>query len=306
MLVRKYKKVFTMQAKFLLKSKVVLILLVLNFTSCDNIKNLIQNWSFEHRRERKIKINEEDLKMWQNQLKVSEKDSKELYETIHKYAQEKKLQGELAWKIGKALLSQGSYELATEYFKQSVNQQLNEPEEKLNLYESALPYFKKALMYHELLPDLLYEAGICYGNASRVLGWEEERLKTALFLLERGYAAYPDDIRFAYSLGVLYGKIPTESKDVNKAIAYLDYAIKKERFYTPAYFAKAHILVENGEFQEAFKIYEDITKIIEEMYSRKMLKGDIKRNRSYLQALENMKNLQYCIEGKPECKIPEN
>jgi len=295
-----------MQAKFILKAKIVLILLVLNLTSCDRVKNFIQNWSFEYRRERKIKINEEDLKMWQNQLNVSEKDSKELYELIHKYAQEKKLQGELAWKIGKALLSQGSYELATEYFKQAINQQLNEPEEKLNLYESALPYFKKALLNYKPLPDLLYDAGICYGNASRVLGWEEERLKTALFLLERGYAAYPDDIRFAYSLGILYGKIPENLKDVDKAIGFLDYVIKKDLYYLPAYFAKAHINAENGDFQEAFKIYEDITKIIEEMYAKGILKGDLSRNQHYQQALQNMKDLQYCIEGKPECKIPEN
>ncbi|GIX41741.1 MAG: hypothetical protein KatS3mg129_1474 [Leptospiraceae bacterium] len=281
------------------------IVIIIYFTSCENIKHIIQNWSFDHRRERRIKITEEDLKTWQHQLKTSEEETKELFEIIEKYAQEKKIQGELAWKIGKALLNQGSYELATEFFKQSVNQELKEPEEKLNLYESALPYFKKALLNYKPLPDLLYDAGICYGNASRVLGWEEERLKTALFLFERGNAAYPEDIRFSYSLGILYGKIPEPYKNIEKAISYLDNVIKKDKYHISAYFAKANILVENGDFQEAFSIYEDITKIIEEMYSKGLLKGNVSNNAQYKQALQNMKDLQLCIEGKPECKIQQ-
>jgi tetratricopeptide (TPR) repeat protein len=283
---------------------IFLIFVLIQFNSCEKLKNTLQNWSFEHRRERKIKITEEDLKTWQYQLKTSEEETKELFELIEKYAQKKKIQGEISWKIGKALLQQGSYELATNFFKQSINQELKE-EEQLNLYESALPYFKKALLNYKPLPDLLYDAGICYGNAARVLGWEKERLKTALFLLERGDETYPDDIRFAYTLGILYGKIPEPYKDIERSITYLEKVIKKDRYHINAYFAKANILAENGNLQEAFYIYEEITKVIEEMYNKKLLRGDITRNQQYQQALQNMKDLQICIEGKPECKIQQ-
>ncbi len=282
----------------------IFILINICFFSCDNIANKIQNWSFEHRRERKAKITEEDLKKWKYNLKVSE-DAKKLFELIHQYAMEKKIQGELSWKIGKALMDQGSYELATEFMKQSFQNQLNEPEEILNLYNESVSYYKKALINFKPVPDLLFDAGICYGNASRLLGWEEERLKTAMFLLERGYLTYTDDLRFAYSLAILYAKVPEKFRNVEKSLGLLDYIIKKDHYHIASYFTKANILAENGAFQEAFLVYEEITKVIEEMYKKKMLSGKPENNLQYKKALQNMYDLQICIEGKQGCKIKQ-
>lgn len=293
--------------KYIRLSKKTILLwgVIFYFSNCDQFKHTIQNWSFEHRTERRVKINEEDLKRWQSQLNVSEEDAKKIYEHIYNFAEKKKLQGELSWKIGKALLEQGSYELATEYFKESFEGKISNIEES-KIYESALPFFQKALLNYKPLPDLLYDAGICYGNASRVLGWEDDRLKTALFILERGYSTYPDDIRFAYSLGILYGKIPEKYRDIDKSIFYLDAVIKKDRYHITAYFAKGNILSENAKFQEAFYVYEEITKVIEEMYNKNFLKGNPTKNPQYQRAIDNMKELQICIEGKPACKIQQN
>ncbi len=277
--------------------------LLLLFIACGDMANTIQNWGQRYRTERKIKIKEEDIQKWKTDLEISEKESREIFILIQKFANEKKLQGELSWKIGKALMDLNSYETASEYFLQSFEKQLVDSEKHLKIYESALVYYEKALKYYTPIPDLLFDAAICYGNASSALGWEEERFKTAVFLLERGMASKPDDIRFPYTLGILLGKTTNQYKDVERSIELLNLVIEKDKYNIPSYFAKGNILVENGELQEAFIVYEKITEVIKEMYQKGLLKGDYTKNRKYIKALENQKLLISCIEGRKECHI---
>ncbi|MFN3603139.1 MAG: tetratricopeptide repeat protein [Leptonema sp. (in: bacteria)] len=278
------------------------VFFLLLFLNCSDLQHSLQNWGERYRKERQVKIDEEDIKKWMHELKISEKESKELFTLIEKYAIEKKFQGELSWKIAKALTKQNSLEIAQDFFLNSFENKLEEPTNK-KIYESALVYYEKALKYYTPVPDLLFDAAICYGNASSALGWEEERFRTAVFLLERGRRIKPNDIRFPYTLAILLGKTTNQFKDIEKALELLDSVIKQDKYNIPSYFAKAHILVENGDFKESFSVYEEITRIIEEMYKMNLLKGDYTKNRKYLKAQENMKLLIPCIEGRKECQI---
>lgn len=283
--------------------KIQKLFLLFVLFSCKDIAYDIQNWGQRYRKERQIKIAQEDIEKWKKDLEISEKESREIFTFIQQFAIEKKLQGELSWKIGKALMNQSVTELAQEYFMQSFEKQLEEAKNNSKIYESALVYYKKALKNYTPLPDLLFDAALCYGNASSALGWEEERFKTAIFLLERGMAIKPEDIRFPYTLAILLGKTTNSHKDVDRAIQLLNLVIQKDRYNIPSYFAKGNILVESGEFQEAFAVYEEITTILQEMYKKGLLQGDYTKNRKYLKAIENMKLLTPCIKGRKECHI---
>lgn len=285
-----------------MKNYFIFIVITL-FFYCGEIKYKIQNWSERDRKERQIKISEEEIEKWKRELQISEGESKELYTLIEKYANEKKIQGELSWKIANAMVKKRSFEIAQEYYLQAFEKTLENKEDSFKIYESALPYYQKALKNYPPLPDLLYDAALCYGNASYALGWEEERFKTAVFLLERGMSLKPNETRFHYYLAILLGKTTNQFRNVEKAIELLDYVIQKDRYNISSYFTKANILVENGEFQQGFSVYEEITKVIEEMYKKNQLKGEYKKNRQYLKALENMKLLSPCLEGRKECQI---
>lgn len=285
-------------------NRIFILSLFVFFSYCSDISHFLQNWAERHRKERRIEIQKEDLEKWKKDLQVSEEKARTLYELIHKFAEENKLQGEIAWKIGKALMEQSSFELSKEFFKQSVQKELRQVQD-ISLFEEAITYFQKALSRYPISADLLYDAGLCYGNASRALGWEKERFQTAVFLLERGLQLKPKDMRFYYVLGILYGKTTNEFRDVEKAIEYLNQVNQADPYNIQAYFAKANILAEDGQFQEAFFVYEKIIKTLEEMHKNQILRGNIQNNLQYQQALYNLNELQVCIERKAECKIKQ-
>lgn len=272
------------------------------FTGCSDVRHTIQNWVERHRTSRQQKIHREDIEKWKHDLAISEEEAEKLYRWIYDFAREKKLQGEISWKIGKALMEQASYELASSYMKNAFGGELKD-EKEVSLFEEALPYFQKALIHAPLNPDLLYDAGLCYGNASRALGWEERRFRTAIYLLERGWSLNQNDTRFAYVLGILYGKTTNTLRNVEKAIRLFDFTIRKDPYFLNPYFAKAQVLVEEGLFQEAFFVYNEITEVIKDMYAKKLLRGDYTDDPRYRQAMHNMKELQVCIEGREECRI---
>ncbi len=287
---------------FYATKSVLIIFFVFNCKEINHYGNKIYEWARKHRQNQIESTTEENIEKWKKEYELTQKEAEELFANIQKFAQLKKMEGEVAWRIGKAFMQLSSFELAKDFFKDSLNQKL-EGLSSHNYYEEALPYFDKAIKNYPLNSDLLYDAGICYGNASRNMGWEIERLKIAIFLLEAGAKTYPEEIRFYYPLALLYGKSHSAIKDIEKAIKILEYLIKKEKYYIDAYFAKAHIEAENGLFEESYETYNQLSQIIEEMHNKKILKGSVQENSQYRKVLENMKQLEICKKGEKECKI---
>jgi tetratricopeptide (TPR) repeat protein len=266
----------------------------------------LRNWGTRHRQKRAQQISAADLEMFRRDLALSEAKALELHEHIQSLVTERKLQGHLAWKIARELMKESRFEAASDYYRAAVNGEMPEAGQQLTdtvNFEQALPYFQKALKYHVPDPDLLFDAGLCYANASRALGWEEDRFQTAVFLFERGMALKPTDGRFLYQLALLYGKAENRYRNPERAIELLDVLLKREDANIPARFARANILAENGDLQGAFDENLRITEKIKFLFESNSVRGDYRKNAQYQAAQENMKQLQRCIEGRSDCTL---
>lgn len=279
----------------------VILAASLFLSGCDAIGDGLRNWGSRHRQKRAQEISAAELEMWKRDLALSEEKALAMHENMQELVSEKKLQGQLSWKIAKALMAEGRFEAASDYYKAAVEETM--PSKESTLLEEALPHFQRALKYHVIDPELLFDAGVCYGNASRMLGWEEDRFKTAVFLLTRGMKLKPEDGRFLYQLALLYGKAENRYRDPERALTLLDALLKREDANIPARFARANILAENGDFQGAFDENLMITEKVKQLFAENRVRGDYRQNSQYQNAQRNMEKLQLCIEGKPECPI---
>lgn len=279
-------------------------------SSCD-IGDGLRNWGSRHREKRTQQISATELEMWKRDLALSEEKALEMHENMQALVSERKLQGQLSWKIGKALMAESRFEAAADYYKAAVNGELPEGESHSGqvakaesaIFEEALPHFKRALKLHVIDPELLFDAGLCYANASRTMGWEEDRFRTALFLLERGLTLKPSDGRFLYQLALLYGKTENRYRDTDRALELLDALLKREDANIPARFARANILAETGDLQGAFDENLRITEKVKQLFESNKVRGDYRQNSQFRSAEHNMEQLQLCIEGKPECTL---
>lgn len=275
--------------------------LIFVLLGCNNVGDDLRNWGSRHREKRTQEISATELEMWKRDLAISESQAIELQKQITDLVSERKRQGELSWKIAKVLMQQMRFEDATDFVKAATVGEM--PQEQSSLIEESLPFFQTALKHHIPDPDLLFDAGLCYANASHNLGWEEDRFKTAVFLLERGKSIKPEDGRFAYQLAVLYGKTTNRFKDTNRAISYLDELLRREDANIPARFARANILTEQGALQAAFDENVMITQKVEQLFKDNRVKGNFRENNQYRNAQRNMEQLQLCIEGNAACAL---
>lgn len=282
---------------------------LLLISSCD-IGDGLRNWGSRHRQKRTHQISATELEMWKRDLALSEEKALEIHENIQALVSERKLQGQLSWKIGKALMTESRFEAAADYYMAAVNGEL--PEGRLHsqvtkaesaIFEEALPHFKRALKLHIIDPELLFDAGLCYANASRAMGWEEDRFRTALFLFERGLTLKPSDGRFLYQLALLYGKARNRYRDTDRALELLDALLKREDANIPARFARANILAETGDLQGAFDENLRITEKVKQLFESNKIRGDYRQNSQFRSAEQNMEQLQLCMEGRPECTL---
>lgn len=282
---------------------------LLLISSCD-IGDGLRNWGSRHRQKRTQQISATELEMWKHDLALSEEKALEIHENIQALVSERKLQGQLSWKIGKALMTESRFEAAADYYKAAVNGEL--PDGRLHsqvtkaesaIFEEALPHFKRALKLHVIDPELLFDAGLCYANASRAMGWEEDRFRTALFLFERGLTLKPSDGRFLYQLALLYGKAGNRYRDTDRALELLDALLKREDANIPARFARANILAETGDLQGAFDENLRITEKVKQLFESNKIRGDYRQNSQFRSAEQNMEQLQLCMEGRPECTL---
>lgn len=288
--------------------RLISVSLIMFLIGCDNVGDGLRNWGSRHREKRTQEISATELEMWKRDLAISEAQAIKLQKQIGDLVSERKRQGELSWKIAKVMMQQMRFEDATDFVKAATIGEMPKEIDKNqgSLLEESLPFFQTALKHHIPDPDLLFDAGLCYANASHNLGWEEDRFKTAVFLLERGKSIKPEDGRFAYQLAVLYGKTTNRYKDANRAIQYLDELLKREDANIPARFALANILTETGDLQAAFDENAMITQKVEQLFKENRVKGNFRENIQYRNAQRNMEQLQLCIEGKPTCMLRDS
>ena len=270
--------------------------------NCDFATDGLRNWGSRHRDKRTKQIAAADLEMWKRDLAISEDKAIRLSDDIQSLVSERKRQGQLSWKIAKAFMNEMRFEAASDHFKAAVNE---EPpaETSGQLLEQSLPFFQKALKLHTVDPELLFDAGLCYANASHALGWEEDRFRTAVFLFERGMSVKPEDGRFAYQLALLFGVANTRFHDMDHAISLLDGLLKREDTNVPARFARANILTRQGKLQAAFDENIRITESIKKIYTENRVQGDYQKNQQYRSAQSNLEQLQLCIDNKPGCTL---
>jgi tetratricopeptide (TPR) repeat protein len=287
----------------------IMLLSVFLFSSCDPVTDAIRDWGEESRRTRIQKLSELDLKKWERDLEISKEKAEELHQNIEKLVQETKHQGDLSWKIARAYMKRGLHEQALPHMSAALENRLERPDhefgERISRYDNAIPYFNEALKKIEIKSDLIFEAGLCYANASHDLGWEENRWKTAVYLFNRMRKIDPDDTRSLYQLALLYGKTSDlRYRDLDLAVSFLEEALKKEENDIPARFALAHLYAVKGDLDRARSEYREIMARIENLYDSGMIKGSAQKNQKYQTARENLEMLDLCISGSPSCTLP--
>jgi tetratricopeptide (TPR) repeat protein len=224
---------------------------------------------------------------------------------MHDLVQESNLQGMLAWKIAKAYTREKRYDMAAEYYEAAFEGRMpvGETVDPLST-ENSLPFYRNALKRHIPDVELLFDAGLAYANASRELGWEESRWRTAVLIFERMLEMKPDDLRSPYQLALLYAfTTKSDLKNTERALGYLERILKSEENNIPARFAMAHIHVMEGHYEKGRSEYVTIKDVIENMFNAGLISGSYQRNPQYQKAVQNIEKLDLCIEGSPQCEL---
>lgn len=285
-----------------MRANVILVFCLVLF-SCEQAGDSIRNWGVQSRHSRAREMQEEELKKWERDLALSRSRAQELHKKIHELVQESNHQGQLAWKIARAYMNSNRFEEGIRYFDGALQNQLppanaTEPE-----FEAALPYINLSLQKHYIHGDLLFEAGLCYANASRVMGWERKRWQAAVDLFSRMKVVEPEDTRSSYQLALLYGKVPhNELRDSSRARDLLREVIAKEELNIPAYFTLAHLEVESGELAEGLRQYRLLQERLADLQKKGVI-GDLQKNQQYIQAGKNIEMLEICLERRPGCEL---
>ena len=293
-----------MSYNFSLPGRCFLIgILGFSFFACTQAEDSIRNWGRTSRLTKDRKLERLELKKWERDLNLSRARAQELNKNMQAMVRESNLQGRLAWKIARAYCITAHYEAGTEQYKKSIGVS-PEREGSLNPFEKSLPYIKEALLKKKMEPQLLFDAGLCFANASRAMGWESERFKTAVLFFERLQILKPTDLRAKYQLALLFGKSPVqEQRNTSRAVMLLKDIVKLDERDLAARFALGHILVETGELSEARQVYEALKIQVEEMHKKGIIPGSLNKNRQFIRATENIEKLDYCIQGSKQCEI---
>lgn len=135
------------------------------------------------------------------------------------------------------------------------------------MYGKALETFQKAIEYYPANQNLYYYVGICAGYMSKAAldygatGNETKRqnyLKLAESAYLRAIELEPKYVRALYGVSILY---VFEFNESYKAIPYLERLLKVDTKHTDAMFVLARSYYENGKYDDAVKLYEDIENI---------------------------------------------
>ena len=280
------------------------------FFSCEKTSDSVRNWGKRQREYRVRNMEKGQEARWERDLNISRARARELHRKIQELTRESEIQGHLSWKLARAYCEKGRYEMGIAYSRGAVK---NLPPSlvqggKFNPFEKSLPYFRAALARKSMEPDLLFDAGLCFANAARKLGWEKDRFRTAVYIFERLLARAPGEARASYQLALLFGKTSDpELRNVPRALKLLKDLIRKDEYDIASRFALAHMLAEKGEFGPSLKEYMAIQEKLRELASgkgpRRVIGGRADRDPRYIRAQKNIDQLNYCLRGDKRCPL---
>lgn len=249
------------------------------------------------------KITEKDIEEWKERLNMTEGEIKLLDREIHKLIKKTNKAGSLSWRIARAYMRMGNYEMGSIYYTQSLKEDVakkDTQESLIHKYETSLAYWDKTLLYKSLNEQLLYEAGLAYANAARDMGWEPKRTEVAIQIFESLLVKSPEDNRYPFELALIYFGSSTGrqvlgeaySDRPQKAIFLLDGILKKQPANLPTRFARANFLYKLNRVSEARNEYMQIKTLIEELHGRKVIKGKLEEYESYKNVLKNLDQIK--------------
>ncbi|WP_246052104.1 tetratricopeptide repeat protein [Leptospira idonii] len=283
------------------KTLSLLFLSLLFFSHCDFWNSLTESkWK---KRFKEQPASESDLVNWKEKLSLEEAEIEELDKKIRKMVQKSNQAGALSWKIARGYMRAGSFDVGSKYYEEALGEQVNQAGYELHQFESALPYFEKAIQIGKLDKQLLYEAAVAFANASKDMGWEENRRKRAVQLLKQLSRLDGKDTRFPFQLALIYfdsslkgetwaGKMNSGYEDVETAFTLLDMILQKEPYNIPARFAKANFLYQVGKTSQASSEYFKIKSYLEEMKANGVIRENLEENSSYKNVLKNLEKLK--------------
>ncbi len=279
-------------------------------SGCTRIEDSIRNWGMRQRTDRVDRIEQGQVERLQRDLDLSRARATELEKKMQELLAESRTQGRLSWQLARRYCMDGRFELGSAEARRAVRPPNQAPGQARDvppsdqLFEQSLPYFREALLHSAIEPNLLFDAALCYANASRVLGWEKDRFLTAVFLFEAVRRAEPKGTRADYQLALLYGKTTNRNlRDVDAALRLLEGVIRRDEYNISARFAFGHLLVGAGRWSDALSEYQKIQEKMHELKKRGNLPTDPTRTPQYQQAARNIEQLQNCMNDRASCEI---
>jgi len=282
--------------------RLVLLLMGLSLFSCENWRDLaLSKWEKKNRLK---PVSDEDIESWKEKLVLEEAEIQELDKKIQKLVQKSNQAGALSWKIARAYMRSGSFDLGSRYYGQAILEYSEIPSNfEIHRFQSALPYFEKAIQYQKIDKQLLFEMALAFGNASKDMGWEPERRARAIGLLKQLMRLDPQDTRFPYQLALIYfdssvkgdqwsGKTLLQFEEKDDAFQLLDQVLKQEPYNVPARFARANFRYQVGKTEEALADYLRIKEQIEEIKAKGAIRESLKENTSYQNVLKNLEKMR--------------
>jgi hypothetical protein len=244
-----------------------------------------------------------ELVNWSEKLALEEAEIEEMDQKIRKLVQKSNQAGALAWKIARGYMRSGSFEMGSKYYSEAIVEDLKKQNFEIHNFESALPYFEKAMAMGKLDKQLLFESALAFANASKDMGWEPERRKRAISLFKQLSRIDPKDTRFPFQLALIYfdsslkgeawsGKMNAGYDEVGDAFLLLEQILKLEPFNIPARFARANFLYQIGKVDIAESDYIRIKGMLEEMKDKGAIKEPLGENVSYQNVLKNLEKLR--------------
>lgn len=248
---------------------------------------------------------EKDIVNWKEKLALEEAEIEEMDKRIRKMVQKSNQSAALSWKIARAYMRAGSADLGARYYDEALAESIPNAKQggfEIHSYESALPYFDKAIQSGKLDKQLLYETAVAYANASKDMGWEPKRRSRAINLFKQLSKLDKEDSRFPFQLALVYfdsslkdeawnGKLGIGYDEVETAFSLLDQILRKEPYNVPTRFAKANFLYQVGKSNLAYDEYTRIKSILEEMKEKGTIRESLEENTSYRNVIKNLNQL---------------
>ncbi|TGK22400.1 hypothetical protein EHO61_01060 [Leptospira fluminis] len=279
---------------------ILLIFLSGAFDSCKNLSKFSSKSTYKP-------PTVEDLESWKRRLSMDESEIVELEKKIRELASKTRSAGALSWKIAQGYMKIGDYDLASKYYNKAIQEEANGKKSEVvgadvHFFESALPYFDKALLLMPVDQQLLFETGLAYANASKDRGWEPNRRQTAIEIFQALSRQDPRDSRFPFQLALIYFDssmadsswegIQAGFHEQDKAFVLLDSILRKEPRNVPTKFAKANFLYRLGKIGEAKEEYLQIKSALEGLKKDGFIKENLEENDSYKNVQNDLKKLE--------------